>query len=357
MKKSKIFKGIMIAIAILLSALVVVAAVLFFPLTGKKNTEIWSADQQFDLSTIQTVEKERTDFKILMFTDTQLWTFLGDNKRCYEEMDQLVARTNPDLIVLPGDNLSAFASRFSIGNFIKHMDSYKVPWAPVFGNHDGEIPTNSKNWQGDQYMKSNYCLFEKGPSNLYGCGNYAINITENGSPVYTIFMFDNGEYAKFNGANDEVGMSAEQIGWYEWTVKGIERAAGRTVKSMTFSHFAQPEFTEAVEKLGIKNEDGTYTIPEEYGSGTFMYLPGSAPENTGFVEKCKELGSTQYIFCGHDHENAGSVTYDGITYTYGLKTGPSPRYWNNAEHTGGTLVTISGQGENQTVGIENIIIN
>lgn len=272
-------------------------------------------------------------------------------------MDALVEKTQPDLIVLPGDILSAFASRFSIGNFIKHMDEYKIPWAPVFGNHDGEIPTTSKNWQGEQYMKSEYCLFRKGPSNLYGHGNYAVNITENGSPVYTVFMFDNGEYAKFNGVNDEAGFTKEQIGWYEWAVKGIENSEGRTVPSMVFSHFAQPEFTEAVEILGIKNEDGSYTIPEEYGFGEAAYLPESAPENTGFIEKCKELGSTKYVFCGHDHENAAAVTYDGITYAYGLKTGPSPAPWNGAEHTGGTLITLNGKAADQTLNIENIIIN
>ena len=152
-------------------------------------------------------------------------------------------------------------------------------------------------------------------------------------------------------------MGYEQIAWYEWNVKGIAEAAGRTVPSMTFSHFAQPEFREAVEKYGVKDENGRYVIPEEYGSGYCSYLPGAAPVNSGFVDKCKELGSTKYIFCGHDHENNASITYDGITYTYGLKTGPSPVPWNYAEETGGTLITITGKGENQTVKIENIVIN
>lgn len=70
MKKSKIFRGIMIALAVILAALLIIAAVLFFPLRGKKNTEIWSADNEFRISELQTVEKEREDFKILMFTDT-----------------------------------------------------------------------------------------------------------------------------------------------------------------------------------------------------------------------------------------------------------------------------------------------
>lgn len=357
MKKSKVIKGIKIAACVFSATAIVISGTLFFPLTGKKHTEIWSADQDFNIEKIETVEKKRDDFKILMFTDTQLWSNLGDNKKCYEQMDALVEKTKPDMIVLPGDVLSAFASRFSISGFIKRMDSYKTPWLVTFGNHDEEIPTTSKNWQADRYLSSEYCMLKKGPSNLYGVGNYAVNITENGDPVYTVFMFDNGEYTKYDdGTTKEVWMGYEQIAWYEWNVKGIEKAVGRTVPSMTFSHFAQPEFAEAVEKVGIKNDDGSYIIPEEYGSGKCGYIPCVSPVKSGFVEKCKELGSTKYIFCGHDHESDASITYDGITYTYGLKTGPSPRPWNGAEYTGGTLITINGKGENQKVNIDNIVI-
>lgn len=356
MKRSKVFKGVMIALCIFLAVAIVVLGILFFPLTGKKNTEVWSKDDAFDPAKIQTVAKDRDDFKILMFTDTQLWSVLGDNKQRYEEMDKLVEKTSPDLIVLPGDLLSAFASRFSIGNFIERMDSYKIPWAPVFGNHDGEIPTTSKNWQCEQYMKSEYCLMEKGPNNLYGVGNYVINITEDKAPVYTVFMFDYGEYTKYENGKDEGPMTPEQIAWYEWNVKGVERSAGRVVPSMAFSHFPQTEFSDAVEKLCVKNEDGSYTVPSEYGFGKCAYIPCASPVKSGFVDKCRELGSTKYIFCGHDHENDASVTYDGITYTYGLKTGPSPAPWNGAQHTGGTLITLSGKGETQNVNIEHITI-
>lgn len=357
-KKQKTIKGIKITASVMLVIILIVAGILFFPLSGKKHVEIWSADKTFNINEIQTVEKNREDFKILMFTDTQLWASLSKNKECYEQMDALVEKTQPDLITLPGDILSAMSSRFSINNFIKHMDSYKIPWAPVFGNHDNEIPSNSLNWQADKYMASQYCLMRKGPSNLYGCGNYVINITESGEPVYSLFMFDNGRYIKYdNGETKEIYMGYEQIAWYEWNVKGIADAIGTTVPSMTFSHFAQPEFRQAVETLGVKDENDVYTIPEENGSGYCQYLPSAAPVNSGFVDKCKELGSTKYIFCGHDHENNASITYDGITYTYGLKTGPSPVPWNFAKETGGTLITIQGEGVNQSVNIKQIVMN
>lgn len=48
--------------------------------------------------------------------------------------------------------------------------------------------------------------------------------------------------------------------------------------------------------------------------------------------------------------------FDGITYAYGLKTGPSPIPWNHAEETGGTLITLVGDEENQSINVENIVI-
>lgn len=147
-KKAKVIKGLKTTMCVVCITVLLVAGVLLFPLTGKKHTQIWSAGDTFDIQKIQTVSKDRTDFKILLFTDTQLWSDLGKNKECYAQMDALVEKTKPDLIVLPGDVLSAFASRFSIYNFIKRMDSYQIPWAPVFGNHDSEKTPATKNCWG-----------------------------------------------------------------------------------------------------------------------------------------------------------------------------------------------------------------
>lgn len=51
-KKSRIIKGITITISVLLVLVLAVVGVLFFPLTGEKHTEIWSADQDFDIAKI-----------------------------------------------------------------------------------------------------------------------------------------------------------------------------------------------------------------------------------------------------------------------------------------------------------------
>lgn len=356
-EKKKRIKIMLSVLAVILAIVLVIAGILFFPLNGEKHIEVWGVSQKFDMNKIQTVEKNPdADFKILLITDAQLWANPKDNKACLEQIKALVEKTQPDMLATVGDNVSGATSRFLVKDFIQVMDSFELPWTVVFGNHDNEIPMTTLNWQGDQFINSEYCLFQKGPSNLYGCGNYVVNITENGNPVYSLFMFDNGRYTKYDdGSTDEIYMGYEQIAWFEWNVNGISDAVGRIVPSMTFSHFAQPEFKEAVEQYAVKNSDDSYTIPDEYGFGKCAYLPECAPVKSGFFEKCKELGTT-HLICGHDHENNAVITYEGITMAYGLKTGPSPAPWNYAEETGGSVITIHTQDGTATADIEHIVI-
>lgn len=311
------------------------------PPRERKYLEEWSEDVEFSTDYFPNIEKEPgKKFKIMLFTDLQLWGDLSANNEVYIMMDELVAEANPDLIILLGDNVSGLTTDYLLKELIAKMESYKIPWAPVFGNHDTE-GLMKLDAQAQKYEEAEYCLFETGPENLYGAGNYAINITENGKAVQTLFFFDNGRYTKYeDGTEKEIYLSEEQIGWYEWTVKGMAEAEGHTVPSMTFSHFAMPQFRTAVETLCTKGENGYYYVPEELGFGYCQYLPGVAPVDSGFFAKAKELGSTTHIFCGHDHENNASILYEGIRFTYGLKTGCSPRPWNDADYYGATVIEL-----------------
>lgn len=352
---SKKVKITIIAVVSVVLLIAIVAMILLVPRTGKSSDVVWSAGDTYDVNSVARLDKTKgEDFKILLITDLQLWAGLGDNKRAWEIVDQLVEETKPDLIIMPGDNVSGLNTDILTLQVVDHMEKYGIPWAPVFGNHDAEGNATLE-WQGDKYENAEHCLFSKGPKNLYGVGNYFINIFDENKPVYSLALFDNGRYYDYGGdiGKKEIYMGYEQIAWYEWNMKGINDIAGYTVPSMAFSHFAPPEFREAMEKYGVKNQDdGRIYVPEELGYGSCAYLPGVAPVNSGFIERAKAMGLT-HVFVGHDHENDASITYEGITYTYGLKTGPSPAPWNNALEYGGTVITI---GDNGAVDVTNKVI-
>lgn len=335
-------KAIIITVAVVILVLVIIVLALLCPRTGKKRVETWAAGDEFDIGSVSRVDKQDGNFKILLMTDLQLWANTGDNKKTYEIMDELVEKTAPDLIILPGDNVSGLTTDILTRSLIKKMESYKIPWAPVFGNHDAEGNATLA-WQGDRYEEAEYCLFSHGPTNLYGDGNYFVNLTQGDKVIYSLALMDNGRYYNYEDGKREIYIGYEQIAWYKWNIDGISAAQGRQVPSMMFSHFALPEFKEAIEQFAVKGEDGRYYVPSSMGYGSCAYLPGCSPVNSGFFDEAKAKGLT-HIFCGHDHENDASITYEGVTMTYGLKTGPSPRYWNDAKEYGGTVINIDSNG-------------
>ena len=343
-----------IAVASVLIFVAGLAMIILIPRQGKKMYNVWGAGDEFDVNSVTKLEKKQgEDFKILLFTDIQLWTAIGDNKRTLKMMDELVEKVKPDLIILPGDNVSGVSTDILTLQLVKKMESYGIPWAPVFGNHDSEGNATLE-WQADKFDAADNCIFDRGPSNLYGVGNYFVNIVEGDNIAYSLALLDNGRYYRYDESTiDEVYMGYEQIAWYEWNMRGIAKAYGKErVPSMTFSHCAPPEFNEAMEKYGQEGADGIYYVPEEYGFGYCQYLPSVAPKNSGFIDKAKALGLT-HVFVGHDHENNASIKYEDVIYTYGLKTGPSPKPWNAAKEYGGTVISI---GDNGAVSIANEVI-
>ena len=338
-KAKKVAIGVSAAVLVLL----IVVLIVFCPRRGADETYIWAVSDDYSSGNAASLEKTAgEDFTILLFTDIQLWTLVSDNRRAFAIMDELVERTDPDLIVLPGDNVSGISTDILTLQLVSKMESYGVPWAPVFGNHDAEGNATLE-WQGDRFEEAEHCLFDRGPTDLYGVGNYFVNIFEDGAPIYSLCFMDNGRYIDYGDRTAETYVDYAQIAWYKWNIEGLNAEFGTSVPSMSFSHFAFPEMREAVEKYGILSDDGRYVIPEDMGQVSCAYLPGAAPVNSGFFETAKASGLT-HAFFGHDHENDARITVDGVMLSYGLKTGPSPRPWNSAKEYGGTVITIGDGG-------------
>lgn len=338
-KAKKVAIGVSAAVLVLLTVVLIV----FCPRRGADETYIWAVSDDYSSGSAASLEKTAgEDFTILLFTDIQLWTLVSDNRRAFAIMDELVERTDPDLIVLPGDNVSGISTDILTLQLVSKMESYGVPWAPVFGNHDAEGNATLE-WQGDRFEEAEHCLFDRGPTDLYGVGNYFVNIFEDGTPIYSLCFMDNGRYIDYGDRTAETYVDYAQIAWYKWNIEGLNAEFDTSVPSMSFSHFAFPEMREAVEKYGILSDDGRYVIPEDMGQGSCAYLPGAAPVNSGFFETAKASGLT-HAFFGHDHENDARITVDGVTLSYGLKTGPSPRPWNSAKEYGGTVITMGDGG-------------
>lgn len=368
-------KKIKIAVSVILAAVLIVGVVLgilWFPVKGETTNEFWLSTQPYRLEDTVILQKEPgKDFKILNLADVQYSDTLDIGKRAYTEdtIRKLIEQTQPDLITMTGDQTWTAMQKQSAKHLVAFMDSFKIPWAPVFGNHDGEGNAD-KNWLADQYMSSEYCLFKKGPNNIGGVGNYIINIMEGDKIIQSLIMMDSGQGRSYPEDPDQTNpiymyadeldggeyvlnadgtrkqaqvgtdyefISETQVQWYKWAINGATAAnGGETPESIAFFHIALPEYYYAY----LQWKESGYDASMGFGEKREQVCCPKV--NTGLFAAMQELGSTKNVVVGHDHINTYSVLYEGIRLTYGLKTGD--RCYRDEDLNGGTLLTISQDG-------------
>lgn len=328
---------------------------------------------------VQVIKQAGKDFTVLQITDTQIidpkqmafparlckeeqerWVDI--EKNCLQYVRKLVEDTKPDLIVLTGDNVygsfDADASNFK--RLTDYIDGFGIPWAPIFGNHDGETydledPRGSAypwgkgyEWQMDYWLHSTKnCLFRRGPAGIDKSrhGNYIVEVKENGKTVYTLFMMDSHD-----DITEPYGLTEEQMDWYAQKMEKIFEENGKTIPSMLFLHIPlyqhylaiQQYFPDGLGVLSQKDEIlpngdwGELADPPSYSNEHFQKF-------SKYVwETVQKYGSTRAIVVGHYHTNACRIDYKGehdahpVQMVFGVKTST----YDYHKQLGGTLITI-----------------
>ncbi|MBP5404456.1 MAG: metallophosphoesterase [Clostridia bacterium] len=366
-------------------------------------------------------------FKILQITDMHLInaTYTNDDVEldvslrdewAMECVSTVINEAKPDMIMVTGDSVYCLdqvskVRHFSSDNeacfrkFADFIDSFKIPWAFCFGNHDEEGDVKRKatikydktlaKKELSAYLTSGdlkYCMYVDGPDEINGVGNYIINVlNKNGSVNNAIVIMDSGSYL---GADDwkYEYVHDDQLDWYERAIKHIAlKNQTLNVSSIIFQHIPFNEYRYALERyigaLTVLGEDWKATIKPD-GTGTERSIESEGETityhggvyNEGEIcasyigdykgnyydgghefERILKLGSTQAVFCGHDHRNTFSFTYKGVRLTYGMSVdysanGLTPlkenqRIFEETVQRGGTLITLHADS---SVGIEQI---
>ena len=85
-----------------------------------------------------TLQIDGQNKRVLVLTDFHIMGMpLGVDGRTRRFVRQLVDEVRPELIFLLGDNVATFFNHNAQRFMIRFMDEFGVPWAPLFGNHDG----------------------------------------------------------------------------------------------------------------------------------------------------------------------------------------------------------------------------
>ena len=303
---------------------------------GKGVVYNWSASDQFEIENVATVTKQKNkDFVILNLADVQMADLedifhYGTMKK---EIAYLIETAKPDLITLTGDQTWSNENLISLTSLVRWLDGFKIPYAPVFGNHDSgnqkDSAVLSQNACCDIYEQGKYCLFKRGPTNLGALGNYVVNIVEDNKIVKTLYMMDYGR---------EEQLTNSQIDWFCWNAEGIKQAnGGEYSEGMCFMHKPIKEFKQAY--LNNPVDPNRQVIGSCYA---YWYLGSS--DSTDFFDQAKMRGVTD-IVCGHEHGNNFTIKYNDIRLTFALKTGELVGYYEDEEIylNGATKFTISGE--------------
>lgn len=269
------------------------------------------------------------DFRVVCCTDMHLVT--DESIFGITILERLIDKTNPDLLVLLGDNVCGRDDTVIENKLIKLLEKKKLHYAFVLGNHDSEYMINNelkkynevnkeiydkvqkkcRTFRFKALMNSKYCVASLGDHNLFGVGNYSINIKNSSGIVKTLYFFDSGDYAfgikrKTKGSEKRSydHIHDNQLEWYKNEVKK------NNADSIAFLHIPLKEYLNAY-RLSILP---THYLKRAFGNNYEKPCYSDDPDNTFKV--FKECGSTKVVVVGHDHKNDSCTEYKGIKLMY-----------------------------------------
>lgn len=291
------------------------------------------------------------ELKIMQLTDIHFgggWMSMKKDSMALNAVAAMISAEKPDLVIVTGDvaypilmQAGTINNKSGAKLFASLMESLGVYWTMTFGNHDIELHSRySREDIVDFYSSGDYphCLMQRGPENVDGCGNQVIKIV-NSDGVITralILMDSNAytdDYIPLLRANYD-NLHPNQIQWYRDTVSELNEQNEKKFSTMNaekatkyaaefpvvptsvYLHIPMTEYRDAWNEYVANGYADTENVQFRYGvQGEAVCCPANEDD---MFETMHELGSTDTVFCGHDHVNTYSVTYKGIDLTYGM---------------------------------------
>lgn len=295
------------------------------------------------------VRPKDRDLRILQLTDVHLSCGIftaAQDKNAVLACQKLIEKTKPDLVIVTGDlsypigpltlNLN---NQLPITTFALMMDQLNVPWAFVYGNHDTEKTAIASSGELNQMLCRQYANRKPGDGrqllmanvqpDIYGRYNQYIRIeNEAGEPERLLFLMDSNAYT----SQGYDSIHEDQVRWYE--------AVSETwpVPSFLFLHIPFREYRDAAQAIDAGDPGAEYL----FGLNREPVHTPAVPSR--IFDALVSRGTTQAVFCGHDHLNTLGVRYRGIDLVYGMSIDyiAYPGIQQSHDQRGATLILCSG---------------
>ena len=308
---------------------------------GEKFTVLQITDMQI-IDASQRRYPERLSAGELEIYKTEL-----TDKNCYSHIRDLVEKAKPDLIIITGDIVygSFDDSGRILDEFIAFMESLGVPWAPVYGNHDNESYIGVVE-QCRRYSAAPNCLFARG--SVTGNCNYTVGLYDEGELFRVLYMVDSNGCGGTDqpAVRREKGFGEDQVAWLRDTADALRRETGKAVPGFFCCHIPTGDVVDAFLAGGYHTEEDFDTLGDfEIGVDRPVHTEGDCgfKSERANYNNCTERMAEHFhymgvdgVFVGHHHKINTSVYYDGIRYTFGVKTG----IYDYHIQLGGTCITI-----------------
>ena len=289
-------------------------------------------------------------------------------ERTFAFMRQIVNETDPDLIVLTGDNLfgtstiNEMTGLENLQRLINVMESLERPYMFVYGNHDSEELTKGSSKKelheyllscdaqyliyGDEYSEPNT---ENYRDVRYGVYSVKLCDLDSKELLGAYIALDNGYYD--SRISSYTSISEGQINWYKNKISKLqdEFKGEGVVPTVVFDHIQLPEVYNAYVTAYVKDHPEDTTFATKYADGILtsgehefviyqdvskisgdadwveMIKVGAPIANkTNLYDVMVELGSTKAVFNGHAHNYYFQVKSNGIIFGFATQTGFAP---------------------------------
>lgn len=247
----------------------------------------------------------------------------------------------PDLIVLTGDNILGNhlcdarigtrlaikdkageyeAMRVAIDKLIAPIESRKIPFAMIYGNHD-DRNSFTKEEQADVYRKYTCNVGLDDPASP-DVATYNIPIySEDGSKVkFNLWMMDSAWLDREQDKCFEM-VKPEAVEWYKKKSAQLKaNNGGEVVPSLMFQHIPMIEQLELLEecdnsvKGAVKGPEGKFYKLKDGVQGSMGEYPCTVSDKNGQLDAIKECGDVKAVVFGHDHTNCFIGNVDGVEF-------------------------------------------
>ncbi len=272
--------------------------------------------------------------------------------RTWQYIEEGVKRTNPDILVLTGDNIYGETDDSGVlwQEMIDVLDSFEIPWLCTYGNHDNESQMGV-HWQTQAVNRSKYGILKEGNLKNGNC-NYTVGIKQGEALRYVFYMLDtNGCRLKPHNFGESLlpynpdvadlqqteGIYPDQLEWIKDCGRKIS-AYAPDIPAMMFMHIPPVEaYLSIADRYRDTYSQWPFYADRDGDMGIAMEAIGGIDTNGQLIKTAKEVNCVG-IFAGHQHNVAVSTFYDGVRLTYGLKTGTGD--YHDRKMLGTTKITI-----------------